>query len=956
MRRRITHFGWDKVKRLAVESTPAGLLERELELLALTEVIDDVREGRGRVVVVEGSAGTGKSTLLRATVATARGSDLEVVRARGGELEREHPFGLVRQLFEPIVRGLDPGARAELLGGAAAPAARLLGVGDEAGTPADGVAAANALFWLVAGLAARHPLLIAVDDAHWGDVSSLRALDHLARRIDDLEVGLLVTLRPAEPGAPTALLDELRQAPEAVRLGTAPLTGDAVAEVVRARWPGAADAVCDASARVTAGNPLLLVELLRALPAGPDAPPPETIVSASVPTLEERVLRRAARVAPEAARLAQAMAVLSDGARLATAAQLAGVELARAATLARGLRRIEVLAGEDPIAFVHPLVQRSLYDGIAAHDRHQLHERAASLLAARGAPAEASAAHLGVLPPGGSTAVATATLRAAEAALDRAAPSEAISWLNRSLAEQAPEPPRPVLLARLGLARTRLRDPAALPVLDEAYEGLEDPELRRVVALELAYSLGVGGAWERAAEMIERAERDLSDDPAAISDLAGIRATMELHDARRTAGFDRRRPELERIAQGGDWGARAVATVLATESAYRGRVADAQRELAIARRDEQLLRERGAGGWAVPLLLGVPVIIDDLARAEAVVEQVEQAARASGSVLGAISALMSAAWLRARRGDLIGAELDLATVLTVGQETEMAMLAANIALFLIDVLIEREATAASAAAILDLPIPPEFLPTWTGAMLLEARGRLRLARGATERAIEDLRAAGKTAGELRFGPTISGWRSALALALPADAHDEAIALAEEELALARASGLPRPEGVALRTLGILHARNDTGIVHLRESIAILENGPSRLEHARSLVAFGATLRRGNRAREARAALHAGLELAIACGADRLRKSAEEELLAAGGRRRRYENHGITSLTASELRVARLVAAGLSNVEVAQKLFLSVKTVETHLAHAYGKLGLTGAGSRWRMAALLNDDG
>jgi DNA-binding CsgD family transcriptional regulator len=239
-------------------------------------------------------------------------------------------------------------------------------------------------------------------------------------------------------------------------------------------------------------------------------------------------------------------------------------------------------------------------------------------------------------------------------------------------------------------------------------------------------------------------------------------------------------------------------------------------------------------------------------------------------------------------------------------------------------------------------------------MLIEARGRLRLARGARAAAIEDLREAGRTATALNFGPVISGWRSPLALAIAGDAEEEAFALAETELRLARESGLPRPTGIALRTLGVLHGRQDRGIEYLRESVTVLAAGPSRLEHARSIVALGSALRRGNRAREARSTLSAGLDLAVACGAERLSSEAQQELLAAGGRRRRAVAGGIESLTASEHRVAKLAADGLSNLEIAQRLFISIKTVETHLAHVYGKFGLAGAGSRWRLGRLLEE--
>jgi DNA-binding CsgD family transcriptional regulator len=273
-------------------------------------------------------------------------------------------------------------------------------------------------------------------------------------------------------------------------------------------------------------------------------------------------------------------------------------------------------------------------------------------------------------------------------------------------------------------------------------------------------------------------------------------------------------------------------------------------------------------------------------------------------------------------------------------------------MFLIDVLVERDSARATADAIEQMPIPPGLLPTWTGAALLVDRARLRLARGRREAAVADLRAAGDTAGTLGVGPLVSGWRTTLALALGPEDAAERRRLAEDELALARRTGCPRPQGIALRTLGQVSARGDEALAHLQESEAILRDGPSRLEHARSLVALGGALRRDGRLREARPVLGAGLAGATACGADRLRTEAEEELRAAGGRRPRAPRTGLQMLTPSETRVARLAAGGHTNVEIAQRLFVSVKTVETHLAHVYEKLGLSGAGSRGRLASLL----
>jgi ATP/maltotriose-dependent transcriptional regulator MalT len=942
------------IQYLRTDPTTAALLEREPEIQAITGMLRELDETGGRVVLIEGNAGTGKSSLLSEAVACARGSEIEVLRARGGELERDQPYGLVRQLFEPIMRRVDQHTRDELLSGAAAPAAQVLNLGGEADQFADSFAAANAVFWLVAGLSLRRPLLVAVDDAHWGDASSLQVLEHLARRVEDLSAALLLAFRPAEPEAPTALLDALRQAPGALHLRPAPLSEEAVTALLTARWPDVQPDVCVACHEVSGGNPLLLTELLRALP-GSMPPTRQAVVSASVASLEERILRRTGSVAAEAPVLIRAMAILGDGARLPVAAELAGIEPVRAAILAHELRRIEVLSHEDPPTFVHPLVRQSVYDGIPLVERHRLHGRAAELLEASGAPSEVAAAHLMVLPPTGSSHVATMHLGAAEAALARAAPSEAAHWLERALEEDATEPARAVLLARLGLARATLRDPGCIAVLREAYDSLEDPELRKLVAIELGYTLAISGAWEPAAELIDRAGRDLASDPAAVADIAAMRASLELHDARRIADFDRHRQDFERIAREGEsWGANATAVILGNGAAYRGQIPAARAGLQLARRQERLLRERGGGGWAMPMVLGLPIIIDELEQAEELIAEADRATRNSGSMLGRATAVASIAWLRARRGDLIGAEADLTTLLNLAQEAGIPMLISNIALYLIDVLVERKDAAPAGAAIEGTAIPPEFLPTWSGAMLIEARGRLRLARGARAAAIQDLREAGRTADALGFGPVISGWRSALAVGLAGEAPEEALDLAREDLRLARETGLARPIGIALRTLGIVQARGASGTECLRESVTVLEDGPSRLEHARSLVALGGALRRGNQPREARPILNAGLDLAVVCGAERLTEEAQQELLAAGGRRRRRDEHGVESLTASELRVAKLAATGLSNVEIAQTLFVSVKTVETHLAHVYGKFGLSGTGSRWRLGQLLSE--
>jgi DNA-binding CsgD family transcriptional regulator len=191
----------------------------------------------------------------------------------------------------------------------------------------------------------------------------------------------------------------------------------------------------------------------------------------------------------------------------------------------------------------------------------------------------------------------------------------------------------------------------------------------------------------------------------------------------------------------------------------------------------------------------------------------------------------------------------------------------------------------------------------------------------------------------------------LALALPFGDRSLAQELAAEELELARSTGLDRCIGVALRGVGILSDR-DIGLDLLRQSVETLEVSPARLEHARSLVELGGAMRRANRRSDARHILVRGLELAHECGAQRLSRRAHQELLAAGSRRSRFATSGHESLTASESRVIELAAAGSTNTEIAQKLYVTSKTVETHLTRAYAKLGLGGRGARSRLSDVL----
>jgi DNA-binding CsgD family transcriptional regulator len=234
-------------------------------------------------------------------------------------------------------------------------------------------------------------------------------------------------------------------------------------------------------------------------------------------------------------------------------------------------------------------------------------------------------------------------------------------------------------------------------------------------------------------------------------------------------------------------------------------------------------------------------------------------------------------------------------------------------------------------------------------MVLEVRARLRHLEGRTSEAIGDLRRAGEIYSALRFGnPNVHGWRSALALMLPGEDRGEALALAQTDLEEAKRLGQARGIGVALRALGLLEGGAE-GQDLLGRAVTVLERSPARLEHARALVELGASMRRAGERAAARQPLQAGIDIAASAGAARLTDYARSELAATGARPRRLRMTGVDALTPSELRIARLAAEGRTNKEVAQGLFITPKTVDTHLGHIYMKLDIA---SRRELAAAL----
>ena len=938
-----------RVRRTRREAGSGHLLEREQELDTLAATIAAAADGRAGLLLVQGPAGIGKSRLLAEARTLAEELGLCVRSARGGELERDFPFGVVRQLFESHL--VDRPERSRLLSGAASAATPVFGYHDrpdEAESRGEGVfAVLHGLYWLTVNLCSERALLLAVDDLHWCDSASLRFLAYLARRLEDLPVVLVASLRSSEPEADQAILEELTSEPHAQVLMPRPLTAAAAAEVVRERLGEGVEAVfADACHASTDGNPLLLNELLKALVADrvpPDAAHVHVVIELGPRAASRAVLLRLSRLSEDAQQVARAISVLGEGPEISVAAELAELTATAFAAATRELVRAEILRSEPPLGFVHALVQAAVYHDLAPGERELYHERAAMLLVRLDASREQIASHLLLMPARGESWVVDVLRSAADAALGRGDVDAAISLLQRALDEPPEADARLDVLLALGWAETMISLPAALDHLRSAYELAREPAARGHAADQLARTLIFLDAPDEGAAIAGRVSHEL---PSELEDLARRLESVELFAlifgaAARDDRLERLRTYRDMDVSGGV-GARSLAAVVGWNWAQCAGPAERVCALARAALDGGVLLD--ADGL-MPLVAAVTLALADLDEALDVWDAQRAAAHLKGSVFRIGSVQLWGGYTRYLRGDLDEAESELRasleTVTLWGIPTPSQWQAPMLA----EVLLQRGAVG-EARALLDAAGSP---PAGSDLAIVLDRARMRmlLAEGRPEEALAYADVYELHAGWKRH-PRYVPWRSLKAQALERlGRYDEAVALAGEELEIARGWGSPGTVGRSLRVLGSI--RRKDGIEQLEEACALLEEAPARLEQAKALASLGAAMRRARKPTEAREPLRRALELADVCGAQPLADAVRTEIYATGARPRTTALRGVLALTASERRVADLAADGQTNRDIAQTLYVTPKTVEVHLSNAYRKLGIA---SRRELAGAL----
>ncbi|MFE3492755.1 helix-turn-helix transcriptional regulator [Streptomyces sp. NPDC059175] len=940
------------------------LVSREEEMSSLSALVQDARFGTGGIALVEGVVGIGKSLLLNRLVSTLPTEDLQVLEARGEALERDFPFGVVRQLFEPLLATFDEPRLTRLLAGGARTAAQALSgelLPGDVMLPTEDMSYAmlHGLYWFTCNLAAEAPLVVVVDDVHCADMASLRFLTHLARRIEGLPVLLVLSQRTGDEATDAALLGDIAGQPLCRVLRPGPLTGHGISLMVKTVFGHEADDEFHEACRaLTSGNPLLVHSLLSVLRLDGRPPTVDALqYIAQDGTFFHEAVRAVLRSQPESASAAaRALAVMGDDALPEVCARLAGLDDATHSAAMWALRSNGLVSEVDDgrrWSFNHGLIREVIVADLPPERLAEAHQRAARLLLDAGARAEQVAGHLlmTALPATEEWAV-TVLREAAREASFRGAPALAVDLLRHCLPEDGKPPEDTAVLVELGLAEAGVDPQASVRHLQAALEHVHEPSLRFRLLSSLAGGLVHTGQSLQAVRLLAEQAPTVRDTDlqrllegqrlmASAEDLSSFEVTL------REYPFDISRP-------GTTPGERAL--IAAGAGLCSVREDRAQESAAAARR----VLENSVPGVDSPFFLttaATALLYAGLPdEADAAYQRIIEDTRLSQRLLlyGLCQALRAEA--RYRLGVLSESLAATRSALNVLPPSHWGRRLALPIATQVHALIDTGDLAGADAAAAQT-FPSMSLDTWQSNEFLCARGRLRLAHQDPKGALADLLEAGRRQHQwTRTSPAVSSWwtwagRAHLALGALTPARE----LAEDAVDRARKGNLTDALGTGLRLLAATESGpRKLGV--LEESLSALDGSPARLELAHTLVDYGTALHACDHTEAARETLRQGLDLAYALGAARLRARANEALLATGARPRRVTSSGVESLTPSEAQVARMAAVGETNREIAEQLFVTQRTVEQHLTSVYRKLAVSGRhGLRLLFAAEGTDE-
>src|SRR5579859_2872060 len=909
------------------------LVDRVAETDVLERLLASVRDGLSGVLVLRGQAGIGKTALLDWTAGQA--GDMLVTRVAGVESKMDLGYAALHQLLVPFLDGLEelPGPQRHALGAA---------FGLAAGPPPDRFMVGLAALTLITGATPGRPALCVVDDAQWLDRVSVEVLGFVARRLFADRVGMLFAVRTGEQQ--TVAFEGLSELP----IGG--LQEHAAGELLAASVGQPVDPrVGERIVAETAGNPLALVEFGGELTAAE--------ASGQVPLAEplrfggrvEELYRSRVRALPAEARMLLLVAAadqLGEPTQVWRAAGALGIDLETAE-----LPAVERLVAWAPVVqFRHPLMRSAAYYAAPASARRRAHEALAAVSDPVRDP-DRRAWHLAEAAPGPDEQVAAELERSADRARRRGGWASQATFLERAAALT----PDPAGQARRLLAAAEARlvageAPTAQVLLNRAAPHLADPPARaRARRLEGLTLYAAGRMPEATSVLLDAAPMLLVSDPrlardtlldalaaAQLSGQAGTGLTEVLHAVRSA-------PKV------------AIARTTMADQLLEGFAAVGERRYEAG---AALLRQ------AIASLAGQEAISDeDLPHFTALTT--------AAALLYDDSArhLLEHRWVAELRDRGAVAALLIALAVQAGVQLEEGRFA------------DAEASLAEGRALSEATGYRAYLGTFAFADLwvLAWRGREADARSLTARLLSQF--AGQDSGyavagmhsvltllELGLGNYDDALRSALetfprrpwlgfgAIAEAAEAgtrsgnRTAAAAGLEAFTPWALASGTHWALGLLARSRALLA---DDAQAEPEYQLAVEHLRQCRLapELARAHLVYGEWLRRQRRRRDARGQLRTAWQMFDAMGAQAFAERARTELRAAGEHAGKRTVETRDALTPQEAQIARLAAEGVTNGEIAARLFISTSTVEYHLHKVFRKLGIT---SRVRLAHALRE--
>jgi ATP/maltotriose-dependent transcriptional regulator MalT len=954
-----------------VEDLTTPLVGRDAELQALERALDAVAGGSAPVVEVVGEPGIGKTRLLGELCASAEERGHLVLSGRAAEFERDLPFGVFVDALDDYLGSLQPRTFEHLGEDEVRELASIfpsvpLAAEASGGLLGERYRAHHSVRVLLERLAAKRPIVLVLDDLHWADDAAVGLISHLLRRRPSGPVLVLLALRSGQaPARLGAALEEAAREGVVERLELAALTRrQAEALLGSAVDPGMVDALYEASG----GNPFYLEQLMRS--AGPEAlragHVEAGIASADVPPAVAAALaRELERLSPLARTVVEAAAVVGEPFEPDLVADTAGVTEGEVLAVVDELLDSRLIARTEAprrFRFRHPIVRHAVYESAKVGWRTESHRRAIDALAARGARPAVIAPHVERSACAGDE-TAISTLTAAGQAAAARAPASAARWFEaalRLLPEEAETDARIGLLLPLAIALAATgRFEESRAAVEEALR-LLPPELSSMRVQLVAARAGIEhllGRYDAArarleAALVDSASVGWGEEAALKLELAGNRLfASDFEAALRWAG-----EALQAARTHNDDAIAAAATAqLSFAECSLGRMdrADAFRGDAVALL--QRLDDAGGSvrldalvmlGWSeyflerfedardrfqraaatsratgqmymlVPSMLGLAyahATLGGLGDADELAAQAVEAARLGADTRGLSWALFERCWIAVLAGDL-------ETAIRCGEES------VKIARTLDESFLSAGAGVPLAAAVLESGDPDrcvELILTLIGGeelpwvmrgvrcLCYELLTRAELARGSLDEAARWAERAEFATEGLRPGMATGRVRRTRAHVLLASGS--AAAAAREALAAA----------------------------------ADADRVGARLEAARSRTLAGRALAAAGEAGRAAGELEAAEAALAVLEARRYRDEAARELRLLGravprherGKRRADEGEGVPSLSARELEVAKLVAEGKTNRQIAAEIFLSEKTVESHLSHIFSKLGV-----------------